>query len=711
MVDLAQLSTEDLQALKSGDLSKVSTQGLQSLRGAPAPTPPVSPQGPVAAFVDALGRAIAVPGKPEANLEALANHITSFIGGPSAQQGAAQSAATAKANPTSAMLGAGAGHLGEGALAGGVVGPLAGAGAEAALGAGRLAGAVSGATTGAVSGAASSPEAPGMGAVTGAAGGTLLGAATPTAQSATSVAGKLGFRSAEDKAGTALAGSSAGPALTEHNAQIGNAVIGNEAGLAPGTTPSYESLAAARTAPSAVYDRVATSLPTGPLDQEAQAAIKTAGAPAGGRVSAGTPQAQQQVEALRQQLLSAGPDTSGQQWVNESRALRQEGYTNIASDDVSNQQLGSSQLDMARAIEDHIGRNLPANGTVSLQDFQDARKVLAKNWTAQGVLKGDTFDLRALGRVQRADPQLLDGNMKTTADFANANNEVVGQPNPLNAPNFANDIRNVSLAEPASISQLATGMLGRRMLTGGPSVLDRTNAMFSARPPNAFPPREPVPVQGPPAPAGPPAPFTTSPGAGGPAPVAPHQGEIPLADLLSHGVEQGPSPGLSAGPMGAPPAQGVPFRVPPEHMAGDLSLAPESAPAAPSQRLGDLAAVMSQGVPEGTVARVPPPGPRMPSAGNPRFLTNNASGESAASQEAINRGTRDLALVDSDGNETPLLRDVTQADRSAPKGGLIVDRNTGEIVKRGADLNQRAAMGLRNRWASLKRLGDNFTSP
>jgi hypothetical protein len=109
----------------------------------------------------------------------------------------------------------------------------------------------------------------------------------------------------------------------------------------------------------------------------------------------------------------------------------------------------------------------------------------------------------------------------------------------------------------------------------------------------------------------------------------------------------------------------------------------------------DHAGVMSQGVPEGIIQRS-------------RGVTNNASGESAASQEAINRGTRKLSIIDQDGNEQPLMRDVTQADRKAPKGKIIIDTSTGEIIDRGG-LSQAHANGLRNRWATMGRtLGDHF---
>jgi hypothetical protein len=104
----------------------------------------------------------------------------------------------------------------------------------------------------------------------------------------------------------------------------------------------------------------------------------------------------------------------------------------------------------------------------------------------------------------------------------------------------------------------------------------------------------------------------------------------------------------------------------------------------------DYADVLRQGVPDNTVARVVP-----------GKFTNNASGESAASVEAIRRGTRPLAIIDPDGNAQPLLRDVTQIDRTAPKGHLIIDTSTGEIIDRGG-MSQAAANGLRNRWARLR---------
>ena len=319
--------------------------------------------------------------------------------------------------------------------------------------------------------------APVVGAVKGAGAlGEVLSPATGGSDAATAA----GFRGVNTP-GKVLAGSTTGPALSAHNAAVGDSLIGNEAGITAGTKPSYEALAAARQAPIDTMNKVAAALPAGSLDAEAQAAVKTAGLPEGGRVSQGSPQAQAQIEALRSQLLNAGTDTQGPQWMNELRGLRQEGFTNVGSEDVSNQQLGKAQLDMARAIEGHVSRNLPADAGVTGDDLAGARKALAKNYTAQSALRGDTFDLPTIARIQRADPQMLDGDMKTAADFANANPEAVRPSNPLNAPNIGTDLHNLSLAHPATWFGPFTGAVGRSLLRGGPTtggVLARTSKMF-----------------------------------------------------------------------------------------------------------------------------------------------------------------------------------------------------------------------------------------
>jgi hypothetical protein len=482
----------------------------------------------------------------------------------------------------------------------------------------------------------------------------------------------------------AVAGSSGKSALTIHNSQMGSIIAGNEAGITtPGTPVSYDSLSTAREGPNSVYNRVANALPEGPLDTQAITDINNSGVPQGGRISAGSPQAQAQIDALKAQL-SAPQNFTGNQMVNELRALRQEGYTNIGSDDVSNQQLGNAQLDMANAAEGHIGRNLPAGGDVDLPQFQDARKTLAKNFAVQGALRGNDVNLAALARIQRADPNLLDGGLKTLADFANANPDVTGTPAKYNAPSFAQDLQNISLAEPGSIVRAAgTGPIARRLLTGSPGAAASDAAA-------AFPPRNPAdfaPLPPPPLPN-----WTLGENAPAPATAQP-PGGFSLADLLSHGVEQEPPAGLTAGPMGSPAPNGVPFTVPPE----SVGMRPAPGGPAPDRTIPNtVTGVTGEQVPTG-VARVP--------LGN-RFTSGAASLADDLLGSAAQQPNSDNAKVISQGVPEDIAQRTPNAMNPEPiplteGGGYIfrspnghtIARKRGNTLQISATATQGAAQG------------------
>ena len=311
---------------------------------------------------------------------------------------------------------------------------------------------------------------------------------------------QAGLRTAENNpVARTLAGSSGQEALRLHTAGVSRTIAANEAGIPATQAPilSHDILADARRAPGDVYDRVGKALPTSGLDADAQAAIQQAGSPAAGRMSKGSPQAQAQIDDLKAQLLDPNRTFTGQQFINEVRGLRQEGFTNVSSDDVSNQQLGRAQLAMSRAIEDHIGRNIPSNADVTLQQFQDARKTLAKNFTVQNALRGGDVDLKALARAQRADPGVLDGGMKLLADFGDAHPEVAALPSEAtrySPPSATRDLADISLKDPASWVRPALGNLARRVLVGDPEeAIAQANQAFPARDPGSFSPPPPAP--------------------------------------------------------------------------------------------------------------------------------------------------------------------------------------------------------------------------
>jgi hypothetical protein len=344
----------------------------------------------------------------------------------------------------------------------------------------------------------------------------------------------------------------------------------------------------------------------GQLSPSARTQVEAAGNRAN-RITKGSPDAVAKVTALKDELLNA-KDLSGNKVVNEIRGLRQEGYTNIASEDVSNQQLGHAQLDMARGLETHIAEALPKDADVSLDQLKSARTALAKNHAVKSALRGSDVDLQAVARMQRADPELLTGGLKAAAEFANANPSVTALASRVySPPGYVKDVMGEAgvrgpenLLSPSFWTGLGGGkMAARRILTG-----NTEKAVQGAR--EAFPvglgdELAPIPTRGPEPPPG----MTAEvPPPGGPR-AAP-QGDIPLADLLAHGVEQPPALGLSLGEMAAPKAKGLPFKQNAEHLAGDLELEPEAPRGAGPENNQDLGSVMSQGVPEGTMQRSTP---------------------------------------------------------------------------------------------------------
>ncbi len=161
---------------------------------------------------------------------------------------------------------------------------------------------------------------------------------------------------------------------------------------------------------------------------------------------------------------------------------------------------------------------------------------------------------------------------------------------------------------------------------------------------------------------------------------------ISLADVLSTGVERAPEPGLTAGPMGAPAGEGIPFQVNAEHAAGDLATH-EPTLADLMEDLRDYAGVKSQGVPEGIVQRSAPPyEPQLAD-----MVSNNASGQTPVSQEFANAQAADRAsgvtrtVIDPDGNGTP-IRGVDARDLTAPKNHIAIEERPGQepvILDRG----------------------------
>jgi hypothetical protein len=222
-------------------------------------------------------------------------------------------------------------------------------------------------------------------------------------------------------------------------------------------------------------------------------------------------------------------------------------------------------------------------------------------------------------------------------------------------------------------------------------------------------------------------------------------------------------PGAARAAPPAPPgfAEQVPARPmerldfqPPQNWSQNPVLAENGLPPAAARRFGGpgLADVLSSNVPDNIAARTAPPGGaplfealnRTPDQlddelaalaakiGNPvkrggASNVNNASGQTAVSQEFANAQAQDRAagvtrsIVDPDGNGMQIhgvaARDLgiggSTAGAPVPRGHIAVEERPGQrptILSRGG-LSPQAANGLMNRWLSMReqpRLGDVF---
>lgn len=508
-------------------------------------------------------------------------------------------------------------------------------------------------------------------------------AATLAAQNVPTAVAKYGLRTAEDNPiARNVAGDSARPAVTAHNQAIADPVLGAQAGVTPGPPLNADAIEAAQAGPNSVYARAKVAIPTGPLSPKAAQTVNGVGAE---DLVTHSPDVQAQVTAQKQRLLAG--DLTGSQVVDTSKSLRFNGFRNVASEDPEQVALGRAQLQMSDALHQHMVDTIPADADVSPAQLADARRALAQNYTIGSLLKGNNVDLQALARLHRNSPGVLSGPLKDIAEFADLHPEVTSLPSKaerFNPPGVAKDIAAVDLKSPASYLQPFFGAAARRVLTGpeGAPRVPVTGKSGEFAPLESGPPQPPAGMS-----------LMDELGAGG-HPQGPGSG-IPLADLLSHGVEQPPAPGLSVGPMGAPSPQGVPFTRNAAHEAGGLETH-EPTLMDLLENLRDHPSVMSQGVPEDIMART-----------NSPFAERGGSdvgSVKAASPEAMNRGTRNVLEIDPDGRASPVLKDVTQIDAKAPKGHLLIDGDTHEILDRGG-LSIGNAQGLRNRYVSIHSRG------
>lgn len=372
----------------------------------------------------------------------------------------------------------------------------------------------------------------------------------------------------------------------EANQVISTKLAGKEIGLPSATKITADDAAKFRaTGPGPKYDTVAEKLGYMPPDTAAASEL-SALVEDQNPATALAPKARTNVDRIVNKIGSGG--YTGKDWIKDVSWLRENGARSAAD-----------------ALEDMAERHLTAQGdTQTLALHRGARTDFAKSYDIQNAIgRGGQIDAQQLRALDDKYPGLLTGNLKVIATAARELPEVTRLPGADTGPGVHTKLQAVHNAVGGVIKKLPgmnpmseafqNAKFGREMSPTEqsyvPSFGNRSKEPLSQRPAELFPTGD----------------LSLAPGTGVGGTATPRGEGIPLADVLSTGVEKPAPLGLSLAPMGAPAPQGIPFRVDPAHMAGDLTLA-EEPPRRVGEALSDVAAVRSQGVPEGIAARVAP---------------------------------------------------------------------------------------------------------
>lgn len=559
-------------------------------------------------------------------------------------------------------------------------------------------------------------------------------ATSMAAAEAASPAGQLGLRATTARPiAASAAGPTAGPTLDIQNQKVAARILGADVGVPHGVPINHTSLEAAAAKPGQLLDQASDLLPSSPLSAGAQAKVLAARGPK--TLVPGSPDVDNYINATEAKLTDPNAQHSGTEIRATRNLLSGEAATARNSADPAQRALAKYKQGIVGALDQHVADTMPENSAISPEMVANARETLAKNYNLRDLIgKGGDIDLQALATDHRANPNKFTGHTRTVAQFASDHPEVTGNISDaqrIAPPSLGGDLSHINILNPRSWVQPLVGAAGRAGLRGSgaeaaaartpvaglrgefdPLPLDR----LAPPPGRAFTPYQPEAATGTPQrdffDTGA-SNFTTSPPTAPPPAAAGAPGQMSLADLLSHGVEQSPAPGLSLGPMGASAPVGIPFTRNAAHEAGGLTLADELGAGGPFKgqpmSMSDFAGVKSQGVPEDILARSrPSSAPEFADLGQ---RPNNASGESAASLEAQSRlGSEKAAgvqpVIFGDSGATPILHDVTAVDRAPPKGHIILDANSGKVIN-GGGLKPSAVQALLNRWNASK-LGEAF---
>lgn len=199
------------------------------------------------------------------------------------------------------------------------------------------------------------------------------------------------------------------------NQAITDALISKDAGVVPGQIPSVTALEnGRRVGPGKVYAQAEAAIPE-KLTQDPELQVDLGNLPKQVSQLPRSPD----IDALQETML-AKPDFTRDELFANIREARERAKAHWKSDDPDKGALGDAYHSLANAYEDFAGRQLEqANAGVTLPDWLAARTQMAKNYQAQGALRGEHFDPQVYGKIAERNPHLLTGNSAIVGHVAN----------------------------------------------------------------------------------------------------------------------------------------------------------------------------------------------------------------------------------------------------------------------------------------------------
>jgi hypothetical protein len=234
-------------------------------------------------------------------------------------------------------------------------------------------------------------------------------AVAPVARTAAEVADAAGYTGLKTRADLRMPG----------NQAITDTLISQDAGIVPGQTPSIAALEnARRVGPGRVYAQTEATIPHKlTMDESLQADL--------GNLPQQVSQLPRSPDvAALQETMLAQPEFTRDELFANIREARERAKAHWKSDDPDKGALGDAYHSLANAYEDFAGRKLEESGSdISLADWQAARTQMAKNYQAQGALRGpqgaEHFNPQVFAGIAERNPHLLTGNAAIVGHVAN----------------------------------------------------------------------------------------------------------------------------------------------------------------------------------------------------------------------------------------------------------------------------------------------------